>query len=146
MREWAGGSSWGGGEPWPGPQPPVCSTCAPVLGHTCPCTRTCVDSRAPPCASTDVWSLLGAPLPSPRVPGDLCLASDSPLPRAAGHRSPSPAQPRTSQLQGSRGVFGGVQPPVNQECKSGHTGNTCEWPGVGQGVPGTGGQRETETL
>lgn len=107
--------------------------------HMCP--HTDVHGHAcTPRASTDVWSLLGAPLPSPRVPGDLCLASDSPMPLAAGHKDPSRAQPRMPQPQGSRGGLLGVQPPVNQECKSGHAGNTCEWPGRGQGVPGTGGQ------
>lgn len=126
MRGWAGGPSWGGGEPWAGPQPAMCSTCAPAPGHTCAHTRTCMDTRAPPCASADVWSLLGAPLSSPRgpVPGQQ-------LPPATSSKAQapltSPAQAATAP--GKQGALWGVQPPMNQECKNGHPGNIWREPG-----------------
>lgn len=107
MREWVGGPSWGGGEPWPGPQPPH-------VQHMCPSpgTRMCphTDMHGHTCTPLTFGPCLEPPCPLPGLQGTCAWPATPPLPPAAGHRDPSPAQPGMPQPQGSRGVFGGCSP------------------------------------
>lgn len=98
------------------------------------------------------WTHVHPPVP-PMTFGP-CLEPPAP---SQGSRGPVPGQqlppatgcrgqgPLTSPAQGAtapgkQGSLWRVQSPVNMECKSSQAGNTCEQPGGGQGVPGTGGQ------
>lgn len=135
----AGGPSWGGGGPRLGPQPP-CAAQVPSPGtRVCPHTDT-HGYACTPCASTDLWSLLGAPCPLPGFQGTCAWPATPPAmsSRAQGPLT-SPAQGATAPV-GEAGGSLGVHPPVNQECMSSQAGKTCEWPGGGWGVPGTGRQ------